>query len=233
MNKTALITGASSGIGLSLAERLIENAYDVTGLARDFSSTQHVGMHTECLDLSNIDPLAARLAETDALNKAFDVLVLNAGYGQFGGIEQFSHQQIRQLVDTNLVSNLFLLKHFLPKMKAQGQGDIVIVGSESALQGAKAGSVYCATKFALRGLAQSLRGDCATSNIRVILINPGPVESDFFDDLAFQPQDGVEFVIEPEHIADVVFNALSQPRNVVCDEINVQPMKRSFKKKAN
>jgi len=232
MNKTALITGASSGIGLSLAELLIENGCDVTGLARDFSATKHSGIREECLDLSNIDQLAAKLTQTESLNRAFDVLVLNAGYGQFGGIEQFSHQQIRQLVDTNLVSNLFLIKHFLPKMKVQGQGDIVIVGSESALQGAKAGTVYCATKFALRGLAQSLRCDCSTSNIRVILINPGPVESDFFEDLAFQPQDGAEFVIEPAHIADVIFNALSQPRNVVCDEINVQPMKRSFKKKS-
>ena len=231
MNKTGLITGASSGIGLSLAELMTKRDYDVTGVARDFSNTQHSGMHTECLDLSNVDQLATKLTQTKVFNDAFDVLVLNAGYGQFGGLEQFSHQQIRQLVDTNLVSNLFLIKHFLPKMKARGQGDIVIVGSESALQGAKAGAVYCATKFALRGLAQSLRCDCSTSNVRVILVNPGPVESNFFDDLAFQPQAGAEFVIEPEHIANLILNALSQPRNVVCDEINVQPLKRSFIKK--
>jgi len=219
MNKTALITGASSGIGLSLANLMAENSYSITGIARDFSKTQHSLVHAECLDLSDIDQLPVKLNKLDSLASAFDVLVLNAGYGQFGGIEQFSHQQIRQLVDTNLVSNLFLIKHFLPKMKAQGVGDIVIVGSESALQGAKAGSVYCATKFALRGLAQSLRCDCSTA-------------SDFFDDLAFQPQDGVEFVIEPDHVANVILNALSQPRNVVCDEINVQPLKRSFKKKS-
>ena len=231
MNKTALITGASSGIGLALAEQMIANDYEVIGVARDFSAVAQPGLNMQSLDLSNVDYLPKQLSANDAFNDAVDVLVLNAGYGQFGGIEQFSHQQIRAMVDTNLVSNLFLIKHFLPKMKANGSGDIVIVGSESALQGGKNGAVYCATKFALRGLAQSLRQDCSTSNIRVILVNPGPVSSDFFDTLNFEPQDGVEFVIEPDQIASVIVNALLQPANVVCDEINVQPLKRSFKKK--
>ena len=159
------------------------------------------------------------------------MLVLNAGYGQFGGLEQFSHDQIRRLVDTNLVSNLFLIKHFLPKMKQNRGGDIVLIGSESAVQGAKAGAVYCATKFAIRGLAQSLRADCSTANIRVILVNPGPVSSNFFDELNFEPQSGDDFEIPAESIASSVMSALSQPRSVVVDEINIQPIKRSFKKK--
>jgi len=73
------------------------------------------------LDLSKIDKLPEYLKNNAQLNKAFDVLVLNAGYGRFGGLEQFSHNQIRHLIDTNLVSNLFLIKHYLPLMKAQGR----------------------------------------------------------------------------------------------------------------
>jgi len=105
------------------------------------------------------------------------------------------------------------------------------VQSESGLQGAKAGSVYCATKFAIRGLAQSLRADCSTSDIRIMLVNPGPVDSDFFDALDFAPQDGREFVIPASAVADAVSSALSQPRSVVVDEVNLQPIKRSFRKK--
>ena len=232
MSKTALITGASSGIGLSLLTLMTERNINVTGLARNFNGSElSAGVTPVKLDLSKVDELPEKLSSSDELNKAFDILVLNAGYGRFGGLEQFSHEQIRHLVDTNLLSNLFLLKHFLPKMKQQGGGDIVIVGSESALQGAKAGAVYCATKFALRGLAQSLRADCSTSNIRVILVNPGPVNSDFFEELNFAPQEGDEFVIDPMDVANTVLHALQQPRNVVCDEINMQPIKRSFQKK--
>ncbi|MBL4671975.1 MAG: SDR family NAD(P)-dependent oxidoreductase [Arenicella sp.] len=225
---TALVTGASSGIGLATARSLFSSGYSVHGIARDFSNTDFDPLIKTELDLSQIDVLANSLKQ---FKSAPDVLVLNAGYGQFGGIEQFSHDQIRRLVDTNLVSNLFLIKHFLPAMKQQGGGDIVLIGSESAVQGAKAGAVYCATKFAIRGLAQSLRADGSTAGIRVILVNPGPVNTDFFDQLNFEPQPGDEFEIPAQSVADVIMSALEQPRSVVVDEINMQPIKRSFRKK--
>jgi 3-hydroxy acid dehydrogenase/malonic semialdehyde reductase len=226
-SKSAIITGASSGIGLVTAQRLAQDGYQVEGLARDFSSTDTALFTPHEIDLANLESLPNDL---DVFSEPPELLILNAGYGRFGGIEQFSHQQIRHLIDTNLVSNLFLIKHFLPKMKTQGGGDIVLIGSESALQGARAGAVYCASKFALRGLAQSLRADCSNSDIRVILINPGPVETDFFDDLNFAPQQGVEFAIDAQSVARAITDSIAQPRHVVCEEINLQPMKRSFRK---
>jgi len=224
----AVITGASSGVGLATANSFINQGFEVQGIARDFSNTRCAGLVTTEIDLSKLANLPAQLTQ---FKIAPDVLVLNAGFGQFGGLEQFSHTQIEALINTNLTSNIFLLKHFLPKMKRQGGGDIVLIGSESSLQGAKSGAVYCATKFAIRGLAQSLRADCATANIRVILVNPGPVSSGFFDDLSFEPHEGEDFVIKPESVAKAIVDAISQPRNVVVDEINLQPMKRSFQKK--
>ena len=227
-NKTALITGASSGIGLATARALFDAAYQVEGIARSFVNTDFSELGQHSIDLSDIDALPKTL---NCIKTTPDVLVLNAGYGQFGGIEQFSHAQIRKLIDTNLVSNLFLLKHFLPKMKQRGHGDIVLIGSESSVQGARAGAVYCASKFAIRGLAQSLRSDCSINDIRVILVNPGPVDSDFFNDLNFEPQEGDDFVIPADSIAQSIRSALEQPRSVVVDEINIQPIKRSFRKK--
>jgi NADP-dependent 3-hydroxy acid dehydrogenase YdfG len=227
MNKSAIITGASSGIGLATAQRLTHDGFQVSGVARDFSKTDSELFTPYEIDLANLDSLPSKL---EIFSEPPELLILNAGYGRFGGIEQFSHQQIRHLIDTNLVSNLFLIKHFLPKMKAEGGGDIVLIGSESALQGARSGAVYCASKFALRGLAQSLRADCSNSDIRVILVNPGPVESDFFDDLSFAPQQGVEFAIDAPSVARAISDSIAQPRNVVCEEINLQPMKRSFRK---
>lgn len=231
MSKHAIVTGASSGIGLATANSLLQQNYKVLGLARDFSQTDTVGFNTMSLDLSDLDALALNLKSNAELASAPQLLLLNAGYGRFGGIEQFSHTQIRHLIDTNLVSNLYLLKHFVPLMKASGEGDIVLVGSESALQGAKAGAVYCATKFAIRGLAQSLRADCSNAGIRVTLVNPGPVDSDFFDELKFAPMSGQEFAIDSNDVAEAILHAIAQPANVVTEEINLQPLKRSFKKK--
>jgi len=230
MSKRILITGASSGIGLATAKQFINQGDDVIGIARHFDS-DCAGMQTVSLDLSKLDQLATELDASEVLKQDIDTLVLNAGYGRFGGIEQFSHQQIQHLINTNLTSNLYLIKHYLPTFKAQGGKDIVLTGSESALAGGRQGAIYCASKFAVRGLAQSLRADCSNSDIRVLLVNPGPVNSDFFDELNFQPQSGKEFVIEPETIAESICHALSLPRNTVLDEINIQPMKRSFSKK--
>lgn len=232
MNRHAVVTGASSGIGLATTKQLLQAQYGVVGLARDFAKTKVTDQRFNSIeiDLSEVDQLAHRLATSSELSEVPDLLVLNAGYGRFGGIEQFSHQQIQHLMNTNVVSNLFLLKHFLPKMKKQGSGDIVLIGSESALHGGKAGAVYCASKFAIRGLAQSLRADCASANIRVMLINPGPVNSEFFATLNFAPAPGEEFVIEPEQVASAILSAVQQPPNAVIEEINLQPMKRVFRK---
>lgn len=233
MTKRILITGASSGIGWATAKQFISQGDEVIGLARNFdrADQKYDGLIKLSLDLSDVEQLPNKLTTTDLLNQELDVLILNAGYGRFGGIEQFSTSQIQHLMNTNLTSNLILLKHYLPIFKAKGAKDIILIGSESSLQGAKQGAVYCATKFAIRGLAQSLRADCANADIRVILVNPGPVSTEFFDDLNFEPKPGKEFVIEPESVADSIYHAIQQPRNVVIDEVNIQPIKRSFSKK--
>ncbi|MEM7357883.1 MAG: SDR family oxidoreductase [Pseudomonadota bacterium] len=228
--KKVLITGASSGIGLALAKKMREEGAEITGLARNFAQVPEGLMQRLSIDLAKLDELPQRLADTALLHDDFDCLVLNAGYGRFGGLEQFSHAQIRHLIDTNLVSNLFLLKHFLPDFKRVGGKDIVLLGSESALQGARQGSLYCASKFAIRGLAQSLRAECAKADVRVILINPGAVDTDFFKDLHFAPEAGEDYVLDSDVIAETILHALAQPRNAVIEEINIQPLKRAFKK---
>lgn len=229
MMKHALITGASKGIGLATAQHLNDKGWNTTGIGREFSTAQDGDMEQVALDLAQLDTLPESLNQP-ALQVDFDALILAAGYGLFGGLEQFSHRQIRELIDTNLVSNLFIVKHFLPRFKRQGGKDIVIVGSESALTGAKQGSLYCASKFALRGFAQSLRADCAAADIRVMLINPGPVASEFFSDLHFAPKHGADYSLSPATIATTIGNALDQPRNTVQEEIIVQPVKRAFEK---
>ena len=100
------------------------------------------------------------------------------------------------------------------------------MGSEAALRGTRRGSVYCASKFALRGFAQALREECAASGIRVTTINPGMVLTPFFDDLDFGPgQEPANYVL-PEDVADLVITILSTRSGTVFDEVNLSPLKR-------
>jgi short-subunit dehydrogenase len=152
--------------------------------------------------------------------------VLNAGYGRFGSLEEFSYPQIREMVDTNLLQHIFVARAFLPRIKRLGQGDLVIIGSEAALSGGKRGAIYSACKFALRGLAQSLRDESSGSGVRVSLINPGMVDTGFFEQLDFQPGDDPLNHIRPEDVAEAVAMVLNAHPGTVFDEINLNPLKK-------
>jgi short-subunit dehydrogenase len=159
------------------------------------------------------------------------VLVSNAGYGEFGPLNNFSIKQINNFITTNLTSHLIVSKYLLSHFQKIKIGDVIFIGSEASLMGAKNGSLYCTAKFGLRGLSQSLRKDVVGNNIRVCIINPGMVRTSFFDKLSFSPGDKVENSISLKDIADTTANILSMDRNTVVDEINMTPTTKvlSFK----
>lgn len=231
--KCYLVTGASSGIGLAVSQKLLELGHKVIGIARDFSKTGDLGdkFISVNMDLSKLDELPDKLNALLSEHSKINGVILNAGQGRFGSLEEFSFRQIDDLISLNLTSNLYLLKVLLPALKKQQAADIVLIGSEAALAGGKYGSVYCASKFAIRGLAQSIRQECNKQNVRVSLINPGPVDTPFFNDLNFAPEQGSQYAISSENIADTILHVLSLPADVVLEEVNVQPMKRVFIKK--
>ena len=144
-----------------------------------------------------------------------------------GYLEQLSVADIEHTLAVNLLSHILLTRLCLPVMKQQpGTSDVVFIGSEAALQGGREGSVYCASKFGLRGFAQSLRQECAKSGVRVSLINPGAVRTAFFDELHFEPGDREENAILPEDVAAAVLSVLEMRAGTVVDEINLSPMTR-------
>jgi len=232
--KTAIVSGASSGIGRAICQRLLDDNYTVTGLARDFSrcAIEHPRFNSLSIDFSELDTLAGKLDETRQQFSAVDALVCCAGQGNFGSLEEFSYQQIRHLMDLNFTSQAFLTRSLLPLIKKQKSGDVIFIGSESALTGGRKGAIYSASKFALRGLAQALREECAKTGVRISIINPGMVKTGFFDDLAFEPGGSPENYILPEDIADSVAMILAARQGTVFDEINLSPQKKviQFKK---
>lgn len=223
-----LVTGASRGIGAAISKRLLQEGYGVIGIGRDFSAWKSLpnGLEAVEIDLGDLEKLPHRLGDLARAHPELDGLVLNAGFGRFGSLEEFSYQQIRDMVDTNLVQHIFIARAFLPRIKKMRRGDMIIIGSESALAGGKKGAIYSACKFGLRGLAQSLRQECSGNGIRVSLINPGMVSSDFFRELDFAPGTDPANHVRPEDIAAAILMILQAHPGTVFDEINLNPLKR-------
>ena len=226
LSRVILVTGASSGIGLACSRLLLDQGYTVVGMARDFSSSGIDDPHFQPLqiDFSDLDSLPAMLAKLGNNLPDIDSIILCAGVGRFGSLEEFSFDQIRRLLDTNFTSQAYVLRHFLPQLKKHGHGDVIILGSEAALAGGRRGAIYSASKFALRGLAQSLRDECGKSGLRVTIINPGMVRTDFFKDLDFTHGDEPENYIEAEDVAAAALHVLQTRHGTVFDEITLSPL---------
>ncbi len=226
--RTILVTGASRGIGRAISHRLLQEGYSVIGIGRSFpeSSTEQSRFTPVTLDLAHLQQLPEQLGTLCKDFPAINGIVCCAGYGRFGALEEFSPAQIKELIDLNLTSQILMAREFLPKLKRQGGGDLIFIGSEAALSGGKRGAVYSATKFALRGLAQSLREECAGSGVRVGIINPGMVESAFFDNLDFRPGKEDDQHLLPDDVSAAAWLMLGARPGAAIDEINLSPHKK-------
>ena len=227
-NRTVLVTGASSGIGEAISASLLGRGYRVIGMARNVSKTHFDSDHFRAvpIDLSRLAELPARLETLVKDEQTIDGVICCAGSGRFGSLEEFSYAQISALLDLNLTSHIYLVRALIPGMKKRATGDIIFMGSESARSGGKRGAVYSAAKFGLRGLAQSLRQECAASGIRVSIVNPGMVKTAFFDELDFQHGDEPDNYILPEDVASAVLTVIEARAGTVFDEINLSPQKK-------
>jgi short-subunit dehydrogenase len=234
--RTIMVTGASSGIGLAISRRLLALGHQVVGISRRFDSTaindplfQH-----HAIDLADLDALPGRLDELIRTNSAIfaelNGVICCAGQGRFGSLEEFSCQQIRELMDLNFTSHACLIRTLLPILKKNtaqlNSGHILFIGSEAALQGGRRGAIYSASKFALRGFAQALREECSRNPIGVSIINPGMVRTAFFDDLNFRPGPDDNHAIIADDIAVAASMILAMRPGTVVDEVNLSPQAR-------
>ncbi len=222
--RNAIVTGASSGIGHAIATMLIADGHNVVGIARQTDSMPE-GVEGIAMDLADLEHASDRLGELAKKHSQTDTLILCAGAGRFGALEQFSPAQIRGLIDLNITSQLLLLRCFIPRMKSHASGNVILMGSEAALKGHRNGAVYCATKFAVRGLAQALREECAPARVHVTVVNPGMVDTPFFESLDFAPGESPENAIEATDVAAAVRTVLEMRPGTVVDEINLSPLK--------
>ena len=233
ITRTILVTGASSGIGKATTEKLLQQGHRVIGVSRDikrltYDNDQFFGME---INLSDLQKLPKKIKALEKQYPDIDAVIFSAGMGQFGSLEEFSFSQIELLLATNLTGQVFLAKGLISGLKQKPYSNLVFIGSEAALKGARKGTVYCASKFALRGFTQALREECAKSNVGVSLINPGMVKTAFFEPLAFEPGDANNQHLLAEDVADAVCYILNARPGIVIDEINLNPANKVVKAK--
>ena len=230
-DKCVLVTGSSSGIGYEITLKLLGLGAKVIGIARnhDRSKLENKNYTTYKCDVSAHQKLEILLKQILKKHPQINCFISNAGYGDFGPLENFSTLQIKNFIATNLTSHIVMTKLLLPHFKRIKIGDIIFIGSEAGLLGAKNGSLYCTAKFGLRGFSEALSKDVANKNIRVSIINPGMIRTNFFENLNFEPGNDEENAINIKDVSSTVVYILDLSRNTIVDEINLSPLKKAIK----
>jgi NAD(P)-dependent dehydrogenase (short-subunit alcohol dehydrogenase family) len=183
--KTWFITGASSGLGLSMTQKLLGRGDRVVATARRIEALTTLQQQYEdqlrvvSLDVTNTEAIRR---EVDAAFVAFgtiDIVVSNAGYGLFGAAEEVSDAQITRQIATNLVGSIQLIRAVIPKLRAQGGGRILQVTSEGGQVAYPNFSLYHASKWGVEGFVEAVAQEVAPFGISITIIEPGPTETGF------------------------------------------------------
>lgn len=229
--RTALVTGASRGIGLAIARSFVERGMRVVMIARDIAALRAVA---QSLGSSAI-PVACDIGNADALESvttrvrselgdAPDVLVNSAGVFKLAAAEATDPDDFAAALDVNLVAPFRLVRAFLPAMRERRRGHIVSIGSIADHVALPENSAYSASKFGLRGLHEVLRSELMKSGVRTTLISPGPVNTAMWDDVnpderpGFSPRSAM---LAPDAVAAAVVFAITQSADVNIDELRL------------
>lgn len=238
--RRVLVTGATAGIGEATARLLCQAGADeviVTGrrrkrleaLAEDLEEASGASVRPVAFDVRNRDAIDALVDEKPSL-LTVDVLVNNAGLAR--GKDPLHAARVEdweEMIDTNVKGLLYMTRRVLPAMVEREDGHVVNVGSSSGRWIYPGGTVYCATKFAVRAITEGTRMDVHGSNVRVTNIEPGIVDTEFSDVRFRGDTEQARSVYEdtrallPEDIADAIVWSITRPEHVNMQEIVVYP----------
>ena len=222
--KTAVITGASRGIGAALAHLLHARGVNL-GLASrsgdDLGLDRTVARACDVRELDALDELCAATAEAFG---GIDIVVANAGVGAYGSFLDLSREHLDEMIDVNLKGTLYAIRAALPHM-AGHDGDVITLASEAGRRGLPYEAVYCASKFGQVGFTRALDHELREQGIRCTNVCPGGVATDF----ALEPGRGrtpdvLPGMMTAEDVAEVCVFVLERPRHFRMLETALRPM---------
>ena len=237
--KVAIITGASSGIGTATAIALAEEGAQVVLAARRIERLNEVAQKIEALggkalpivtDVSDETQVNDLVQKVNTTLGRIDILVNNAGIGGLGTIEDGDPAEWRRQFDLNVLGLLYATHAVLPIFKAQGVGHVVNLSSVAGRITRAGMGVYSATKWGVNAISEALRQEVHKDNIRVTIIEPGMVATEFIDNItdpaakqALEARFKAVTPLQPEDIARAIAYAVTQPPHVNVNEILIRP----------
>lgn len=239
LKKTILITGATSGIGLSAAYKFAQHGYQLilTGrradrlrnLQQELEQKYQTPIQVLSFDVQSLEDVQIALRSIDVeVFKTIDILLNNAGLAVgMGPIDEGVYEDWNRMLDTNVKGLLHVSKEIIPIMKKQGYGHIINISSTAGKDVYLNGNVYCASKHAVDALTRSMRIDLLPHKIKVTAINPGACETEFSlvrfkgdEQRAKAVYDGFK-PLTPNDVADAIFFVAEQPAHVCINDLTL------------
>ena len=230
--KTALITGASSGIGKATALEFAKAGIDVAlvsrttdKLAKVASEARALGVNSKfySLDLENVKTVSENIQNIISDFGNIDILVNNAGIGYTGTLSQTSLSDWQRVIDLNLTSVFQCIMGVLPAMRDRGMGTIINVSSIAGKQAFAGWGAYCVSKAGLMALSQALSQEERPHGIRVTAICPGAVNTSIWDTDTVNADFDRSKMLSPEDVAHSILYAAMLPKQAVVDELTLMP----------
>jgi NADP-dependent 3-hydroxy acid dehydrogenase YdfG len=230
MNKLVVITGASSGIGEATAKRLSAAGHPLLLVARRVERLEALNLPNclcEKVDLTNHAEFHAALAKAEAIYGPVDLLVNNAGMMLLGQIDTQPAEEFKTMFDINVIALLNGMQAVLAPMKARNSGTIINISSVAGRKTFGAHAAYCGTKFAVHAITENVREEVAASDVRVITIAPGAVETELLSHTTSEEikagyeswKESMGNILAADDIARSIEFAYSQPQAVCIREI--------------
>lgn len=228
--QTAVVTGASSGIGKAISSRLLSLGYKVIGISRNIKN--------EDFNNDNFIPLKADLSkENSTINICKDliktdvhILINCAGFGRFEPHEELSHKTIVDMTFLNLTAPMLLTNTLLRSLK-KSDGYLISINSIEALRSSKFAGVYSATKAGLKAFGDSLFEETRKSGLSITNINPDMTESSFYDELRFEVSKKEDEKLLTQDISDAVEHILKMRKGAVVSDYTIRSLKFGISKK--
>ena len=234
-NKTAIISGASKGIGRAIALELAKNGVNTILIARSEEELKSLEKEIKIFSAETLSIVCDITNEREILNSIekgierfgkIDFLINNAGTGTFKNIDEVSIEEYDQIMDVNVRATFIFLREFSRIMKTQKSGHIITIASDVSTRTFETGSVYCSSKYAQNALNLAVRKELRPHGVKVSVIYPGIVDTYFNNSIP--GSDKMSEYLKPEDIANSVLYILSAPKHVVIDELVIHPLKQEY-----